>query len=602
MKITKILLRAAIGIMLPIASVHGMEIQPTRKERKNASQHHPAPTQKGTGGGYARVLNKIRQNTSVGQGPLRPADQWIDDFRGAEGFNVVNINNDNNAPRNVVVAAPEAEIADNFPNLDAFTADFTPEEYELNFGHKRGVNHDLSPQEDGLEQEVEPVVPALDYQEQERAYASMMIFVRVRDAEVGITSDFRDLIDLGADINAYHNGLTPLLEAVRQGNRDLCKTLIEQGADVNLPMNGDYSIDLVRQPDLWAYFLTAWRLILRNQDKKAADLPSLTPLHIAACFGNEPVVQLLIEKGANCNAMTPDGWTPLLLTSVLLRKPGNRLSLINLIKLLVKGGSDVNTCALMTKNPWVENGKPIAGMWLTPLLNALATNDEEMYTYLLENGAQVNIHNQMALAEGRTIPLIDAASRNNETLCQALLHHGADARFQNSDGLSLWQIAYNTGQVNLCEALINEAQFIPSEADVVDSFSRVKATLLLLNKFKHYFPRDVQHMILLKSGLKNDIMTVVFDRAQRGKPIPLFFAERILPWLQEYKIEQLNNGMKPVHALLMAKPYHTGTDARLIGLLDPDTLVRNFGGAITEGVLKRFGPKEQTKREDPKPE
>ena len=328
-------------------------------------------------------------------------------------------------------------------------------------------------------------------------------------------------------------------------------------------------------------------------------------MHIAAGFGNQAIVQLLIDAGANCNAMTPDGWTPLLLTSVLLRKPPlYRQALIDVIKLLVQGGADVNTCALMTKSPW--NGynawsghiNPITGLWLTPVLNALATNDIEMRTYLLEQGAQVNIHNNMARAEGRIIPLIDAAERYDVPLCQVLLQQGADARFHNSDGVSLWQMACNSGQASLAEALIKEAQFLPSEEEVVASFNRVKATLLFFTRNKRCFPRDIQRMVLLKPGLKNDIMTVMFDRVQRGKAIPEFFAQLILSWLQEYKIEQLKNGMRPVYELLMAKDNHSGNDARFIGLLDPDTLVPNFGGMITESVVKRFGPKEEAQPDE----
>ena len=479
----------------------------------------------------------------------------------------------------------------NMPSLDALVDNFTPEEIELNFGHKRGVNPPMQDVREGIA----PVAPVAGHQEQarraaERARASAELFERVQNADKSLSVDFKDLLDRGADINGYHNGLTPLLEAVRRGNPFVCESLIAQGADVNLPMNGDYAINLVHQGE-WFQQSLMWRLTLQNHGLEAGNVPSLTPLHIAAGFGNQANVRYLIEAGANCNAMTPDGWTPLLLTSVLLRKPGNRQALIDVIILLVQGGADVNTCALMTKNP--SRQTPIAGLWLTPLLNALATNDVEMRTYFLEQGAQVNIHNNMARAEGRIIPLIDAAEQSNVPLCQVLLGQGADARFQNSDGVSLWQVACNTGQANLCEVLIKEAQFLPSEDEVVASFNRVKGALLFFNRNKCCFPRDIQRMVLLKPGLKNDIMTVMFDRVQRGKAIPEFFAQLILSWLQEYKIEQLKNGMGPVYGLLMAKDVHSDADARLIGLLDPDALVSNFGGVITESVVKRFGAKEE---------
>ena len=37
----------------------------------------------------------------------------------------------------------------------------------------------------------------------------------------------------------------------------------------------------------------------------------ITPLHIAACYGNEAVVGTHLAAGAYKNAATQDGWTPL---------------------------------------------------------------------------------------------------------------------------------------------------------------------------------------------------------------------------------------------------------------------------------------------------
>ena len=439
----------------------------------------------------------------------------------------------------------------NVPSLDAFVANFTPEEIELNFGHTREVNPPIQE----VREVITPVVPVVDHQEQaraaERARASAELFERVKNAGNSTSVDFKDLLGRGADINGYHNGLTPLVEAVRQGNLPLCESLIAHGGNVNLPFD----------------------------ERFTSDLPA-------------GVVTFQLQS-----------WTPLLIS--LFINPFKR-GMINIIKLLVKSGADVNACALM-KLSW-DNGRNEV-VWFTPLLNvlarndvetqiylylnALAGNDIELRTYLLEQGAQVNIHNNMARAEGRIIPLIQAAEQYDGPLCQELLQAGADARFQNSDGVSIWQIACNTRQAHLCELLIKVAQFLPSEEEVVASFNRVKATLLFFNRNKCCFPRDIQRMVLLKAGLKNDIMTVMFDRVQRGKAIPEFFGQLILSWLQEYKIEQLKNGMRPVYELLMAQDNHSDNDARFIGLLDPDTLVPNFGDVITESIVKRFGPKEE---------
>ena len=271
MKITQLFLLVGICMVVPLGSVYSMEIPPDLNEPNRAQNVnvHGRPAQRAlVGSGYARILNKIRENTSIGtQGEAKPVRKRLDVVPAPAP--VINIKNDNNAPQNPVVVVTPAERADTLLNLDAFVADFTPEEYELNFGHKRAVN---PPMQD-VREVIAPVVPVASHREQaraaERARASAELFARLQNADNSTSVDFKDLLDRGADINGYHNGLTPLLEAVRQGHPRVCESLIAQGADVNLPMNGDYSIDLVHQGGEWYQQSFMWRLTLQNHDQEA---------------------------------------------------------------------------------------------------------------------------------------------------------------------------------------------------------------------------------------------------------------------------------------------------------------------------------------------
>jgi len=60
----------------------------------------------------------------------------------------------------------------------------------------------------------------------------------------------------------------------------------------------------------------------------------MTGLHLAAYFGIETIVQLLLEKGADVNAADQGGWTPLYQAS--------RIGHIDVVKLLLEKGADVN--------------------------------------------------------------------------------------------------------------------------------------------------------------------------------------------------------------------------------------------------------------------
>ncbi|MFT4327410.1 MAG: ankyrin repeat domain-containing protein [Wolbachia pipientis] len=107
-----------------------------------------------------------------------------------------------------------------------------------------------------------------------------------------------------------------------------------------------------------------------------------TPLHIAVRYGHKEVAELLLNKGANVNAVERRKWTPLH-TAV---KSGK----VEVAELLLDRGANVNA---------VDN------LDMTPLHFALKYNREELVRLLLDRGANVNAVDK----KGRT-PLSIVAS------------------------------------------------------------------------------------------------------------------------------------------------------------------------------------------------
>jgi ankyrin repeat protein len=103
-------------------------------------------------------------------------------------------------------------------------------------------------------------------------------------SENGDAATVRTLLARGADANGKDShGLTPLVRAARRGNYDAAVALLDGGADPNL-------------------FDSIWTR------------PGWSPLMNAVHKSQPRIVKLLIEHGADVNAHTTDGTTPLALS------------------------------------------------------------------------------------------------------------------------------------------------------------------------------------------------------------------------------------------------------------------------------------------------
>lgn len=192
---------------------------------------------------------------------------------------------------------------------------------------------------------------------------------------------------------------TPLHLAAEFNNLNILKILIESGADVNAKIDNELSLHKVRDYDRIKKIMKA------NLDD------GKTPLHFAVEAENENIVKVLIDAGADVNAMNKDEYTPLRLVP---QSDDN----VNILKLLIDAGSDVNSNSSL----WNDG---------TLLHEAAESGKVNILKVLLESGADVNAKNSF---ENNTPLQLAASSRhnpNNLTIAKTLIDSGADIDAKN---------------------------------------------------------------------------------------------------------------------------------------------------------------------------
>lgn len=110
------------------------------------------------------------------------------------------------------------------------------------------------------------------------------------------------LLDRGGDPNAANKqGATPLMIAVAGGNEEIARLLLDRGAKVN-------KRDKRRKKSALMIAVTQGHLGLTDlmlghgADVNEQDYCGLSPLMVAAAYGNQEMARLLIRSGADCGA------------------------------------------------------------------------------------------------------------------------------------------------------------------------------------------------------------------------------------------------------------------------------------------------------------
>jgi len=248
---------------------------------------------------------------------------------------------------------------------------------------------------------------------------------------------------------AYSSGDLRLLEAVENRDKEAVRSLLKDGADVNVSQ-GDGATAL-HWAAHWDDLETAELLIGAGANVNAANEYGVTPLSLACTNQNGGLVEKLLQAGADPNAAQGTGETVLMTCA--------STGTVDAVKSLLERGADVSgkdsqkgQTALM----WAVAGKhwevsklliergadvrlPSKGGF-TPLLFAARSGDVNSARLLLAAGADVN---EATPQHGSA--LVVASAGGHEELAIFLLENGADPNAADKDGITALHNAAQNG-------------------------------------------------------------------------------------------------------------------------------------------------------------
>lgn len=237
-------------------------------------------------------------------------------------------------------------------------------------------------------------------------------------------------ISSGVDVNAKDSGgCTPLLWAVRHDSPEVVEYLIAQGAEINATVGN-------LTPLLCANSLPVVELLVSKG--AAINTNGQKMLHKACRMGDKEIATFLLSKGADVNAKSSAGRTPLL-DALSFGHP-------DLVPLLVANGADVNAADSLRRTPVsiaIKGGYTEIVSLLRQhgaketLFGAVAENDIEEVKRLIAKGADINAKND----SGATPLQWAAAGRGMDTMVKLLIANGADTEARTPSGLTPLDLA-----------------------------------------------------------------------------------------------------------------------------------------------------------------
>ncbi|KAL6812416.1 hypothetical protein J3E69DRAFT_121560 [Trichoderma sp. SZMC 28015] len=219
------------------------------------------------------------------------------------------------------------------------------------------------------------------------------------------------LLKNGCDVNGCKGlELTPLLMAIDNGHTGIAEMLLDNGAHMGAVSSMSLLyLTIAMEPKNYSESLVQRLIAMGINDGEDFSL-YLMP---AARFGHEAIVKLLLDKGADSNAIDKFSYAPLYMAVGSGQKA--------IIKLLLEKGANTEA---------ISGGQ-------TPLHVAVSIPHEAAIKLLLDEGANIEAVDDC----GRT-PL-HLAAKGSEAAVKLLLDKGADVDAADAFGWSPLHVAYN---------------------------------------------------------------------------------------------------------------------------------------------------------------
>ena len=283
------------------------------------------------------------------------------------------------------------------------------------------------------------------------------------------------LIDHGANINhTDKDGMTLLKSAARDGETELARLLIKEGADLNKRKGfGWFTLFISLFPGFGQNFNKAERTI----DKAFDDAPDVekrgrwTALIWAIRMNHADIARLLIENRALVNIKYGFyRWTALYWAA--------RQGQTEVVDLLLKHGANVNAALRREK--------------YTPLTEAAKRGYTDVVKILVENGARVDVRTKREYT-----PLMYAVEENHTDTARILLEHGADVSVRFIDGMTLLHKAAENGNISLMKLLLDYG----ADTGAVDAHGNTVLSLAISHAPAHD-KTEIKNMLQERGGGK----------------------------------------------------------------------------------------------------
>jgi ankyrin repeat protein len=220
-----------------------------------------------------------------------------------------------------------------------------------------------------------------------------------------------------------------ILEASRSGKLELVQTILDRDTTA-IGMSNDRGSTALHVAAENGHFQIAELLLDRGADLEAIDVDGDTPLMCAAIGGHSEIYKMLLSRGADADILNINENGVLHYAAM-----GGSVEIVNL---MLDSGQDINA----------QNAQNQGGV--TPLMAAVFNNRQEVVKFLLEKGADIEASDSY----GRT-PLSMAVQENKQELVKFLLDKGADIETLDTYAYTPLYVARATGNVDMAQLLLD---------------------------------------------------------------------------------------------------------------------------------------------------